>query len=148
MKKLFLGFALVISTLNFSQTITINVFEAEYLGSVGKHEYVDVINNPDVVMNDRGGIDASYIFNLKTNKLTYTTNNETSTVDIITTTIGKYKKLIKFNDIASDGTNRIVPVNIELDLSPDSKNMIMSWYNVDKNRTMVQMNKVATYSIK
>jgi hypothetical protein len=149
MKKLVLGFALVIGMIGNAQKITINVFEAEYLGNTGKYNYTDVIQNPDVRMGDANGINAKYSINLNTNKITYTTNNNTQTKSI-TSVINqtKYNLIIKFNDTANDGTNRIIPVIIELNLTPGLETMILSWYNVDKNRTMVQVNKTATYSIK
>lgn len=149
MKKLVLAFATLISTVSFSQVITINIFEAEYLGSIGKIDYNKVIQNPDARMGDDNGVNAKYIINLNTNKIIYITNNNTATKSInsiIKKT--KYDIIINYNDTANDGTNRIVPVIIEINLIPGSENMILTWYNVDKDRTMVQVNKTATYNIK
>ena len=153
MKKLFLAAATLISTVSFSQVVSLIGHTATYTGAHGKMTYKDVFN-AFVQVELSESINATYEFDLDMQTITYNVDGVIATKAFTSLKYDKKTKIAVFtyNDTGVEKTGKVVtlPVTVELNLNPGKEQMLMSWfdYEGDEGRgvTMVQ-NTAGLFSI-
>ena len=136
MKKIFVSFFLFVNLITFSQVITVNVTEFEYLGSIGNVNYQEVLLNPAIRLSV--GTDEKFIVNIKESKVTYIVGNYTTTSDIISLdTVNKKVFVIKYNEDPNESSSKI-PVVMEINLNRNEKSLKYKTYSKKDNYTIVK----------
>lgn len=137
MKILFLILVLLVNPIIFSQVITVNVSEIGVFSDIGNKNYRSVISDPK--FKNTESVTATYIIDFNEFNVTFFTNGNKSTKHINhLSKISPSEYLIKLNDVSDDGSGRVVPVSLILDITSKNNNLIVTWYNVDDNYTVVQ----------
>lgn len=153
MKKLFLAAATLISTISFSQVVSLIGETATYTGAHGYMTYKDVFNAV-VQVELSESINATYEFDLDLQTITYNVNGIIATKSFTSLNYNKKTKIAVFtyNDTGVEKTGKVVtlPVTVELNLNPGSEQMLMSWFDYEGDEgngvTMVQ-NTFGNFSI-
>ena len=153
MKKLFLAAATLISTISFSQIVSLIGHTATYTGAHGKMTYKDVFN-AFVQVELSESINATYEFDLDLQTITYNVNGIIATKSFTSLKYDKKAKIAVFtyNDTGVEKTGKVVtlPVTVELNLTPGKEQMLMSWFDYEGDEgngvTMVQ-NTAGLFSI-
>jgi len=137
MKNLILVLFLLTHSIIFSQVVTVNVSEIGIFSDIGNKNYRIVLSNPK--FKDTELVTSTYILDFNELTVTFFTNGNKSIKGIDNLTkISPSEYLIKLNDNADDGSGRTVPVTIILNTTSKNNNLIVTWYNVDGDYTVVQ----------
>jgi hypothetical protein len=132
MKKLVLGFATLISTVSFSQVVSIIGQTSTYTGAHGKMTYKDVFKS-EIRVEVSESINSTYKFDLGLQTITYNINGIIATKSFTSLNYDKKNKIVVFtyNDdgILRSGQVVTMPVTVELNLNPGKENMLMSWFD-------------------
>lgn len=141
--KLFISILFLISICN-AQTIKISVTEAQIFGKFGVHEPDQIINNPDIV-KDNKQIDCDYLIDLKQKTVAFTSRSAPgSDTKLPIHTISKQGSLYVFeiNDFGRFDASYKYPAKIYLDVK--KKTMIYAWYDQYGDRSFVsRINKLS-----
>jgi hypothetical protein len=153
MKKLFLAAATLISTVSFSQVVSLIGHTSTYTAAHGKMTYKDVFN-AIVQVELSESINATYEFDLDMQTITYNINGIIATKSFTSLKYDKKAKIavLTYNDEGVEKTGKVVtlPVTVELNLNPGKEQLLMSWFDYEGNDgkgvTMVQ-NTAGLFSI-
>ena len=141
--KLFISILFLISICN-AQTIKISVTEAQIFGKFGVHEPDQIINNPDIV-KDNKQIDCDYLIDLQQKTVAFTSRSTPgSDTKLPIHTISKEGSLYVFeiNDFGRFDASYKYPAKIYLDVK--KKTMIYAWYDQYGDRSFVsRINKLS-----
>jgi len=145
MKKLFLAAATLISTVSFSQVVSLNGTSSTYTGAHGKMTYKEVFN-AEIKVEVSESVNATYEFDLGLQTITYNIDGIIATKSFTSMNYDKKNKIVVFtyNDEGIENTGKRVtlPVTVELNLNPGKENMLMSWFDYEgdggRGVTMVQ----------
>jgi hypothetical protein len=145
MKTLFLALLTTISTVSFSQVVSLIGKKSTYTCAHGKMTYTDVFKSKfSVVISE--SINSTYIFDLGLQTITYNINGIVATKSFTSLNYDKKNKIVVFtyNDDGTLRSGQVVTmhVTVELNLIPGKENMLMSWFDREGNEgrgvTMVQ----------
>lgn len=145
MKKLVLVFATLISTVSFSQVVSLIGNTSTYTAAHGKMTYKDVFK-ADIKVELSESVNATYEFDLGLQTITYNINGIIATKSFTSLKYDNISKIAVFtyNDVGVLRSGQIVtmPVTVELNLNPGKENMLMSWFDREGDNgngiTMVQ----------
>jgi uncharacterized membrane protein len=145
MKKLFLAAATLISTVSYSQVVSLNGTSSTYTGANGKMTYKEVFD-AEIKVEVSESVNATYEFDLGLQTITYNIDGIIATKSFTSMNYDKKNKIVVFtyNDEGIENTGKRVtlPVTVELNLNPGKENMLMSWFDYEgdggRGVTMVQ----------
>jgi len=132
MKTLFLALLTTISTVSFSQVVSLIGRTSTYTGASGRVTYRDVFKSK-ISAEVSESINSTYEFDLGLQTITYNINGIIATKSFTSLNYDKKTKIVVFtyNDdgILRSGQVVTMPVTVELNLNPGRENMLMSWFD-------------------
>ena len=132
MKKLILSLAVLISTVSFSQVVSLIGNTSTYTAAHGKMTYKDVFN-ARIKVEVSESVNVIYEIDLGLQTITYNINGIIATKSFSSLKYDKISKIAVFtyNDAGVLRSGHIVtmPVIVELNLNPGKENMLMSWFD-------------------
>jgi hypothetical protein len=135
---------LLIAFVSNAQTIKATVTEAQIFGKLGVYEPDDIINNPDIV-KDNKQIDCDYLIDLQQKTVAFTSRSAPgSDTKLPINNISKQGSLYVFeiNDFGRFDASYKYPAKIYLDVK--KKTMIYAWYDQYGDRSFVsRINKLS-----
>ena len=135
---------LLIAFVSKAQTIKVTVTEAQIFGKLGVCDPDDIINNPDIV-KDNKQIDCDYLIDLQQKIVAFTSRSAPgSDTKLPINNISKQGSLYVFeiNDFGRFDTSYKYPAKIYLDVK--KKTMIYAWYDQYGDRSFVsRINKLS-----
>ena len=135
---------LLIAFVSNAQTIKVTVTEAQIFGKLGVYEPDDIINNPDIV-KDNKQIDCDYLIDLQQKTVAFTSRSAPgSDTKLPINNISKQGSLYVFeiNDFGRFDDSYKYPAKIYLDVK--KKTMIYAWYDQYGDRSFVsRINKLS-----
>lgn len=132
MKKLVLALFTTISTVSFSQVVSLIGKTSTYTGAHGKMAYTDVFKST-ISAEVSESVNSTYEFDLGLQTITYNINGIIATKSFTSLNYDKKNKIVVFtyNDdgVLRSGQVVTMPVTVELNLNPGKENMLMSWFD-------------------